>query len=102
TRAGLFVELDETGADGFIPARSIGDEYFRYQEASHAFVGASVTHRLGDPVAVRLVEAAPVAGALRFQLVSEGRSTRGAERIKHSARSHHPSKRAPERRGHRR
>ena len=31
TRAGLFVELDETGADGFVPARTIGDEYFRYQ-----------------------------------------------------------------------
>ena len=33
TRAGLFVELDETGADGFIPARHIGDEYFRFKEA---------------------------------------------------------------------
>jgi ribonuclease R len=69
TRAGLFVELDETGADGFIPARYIGDEYFRYHEASHAFVSGSATHRLGDPVTVELVEAAPVAGALRFKLV---------------------------------
>jgi ribonuclease R len=69
TRAGLFVELDETGADGFIPARNIGDTYYRYQEASHAFVGGSETHRLGDPVTVELVEAAPVAGALRFRLV---------------------------------
>ena len=32
TRAGLFVKLDDTGADGFIPARTIGDEYFRYHE----------------------------------------------------------------------
>ena len=69
TRAGLFVELDETGADGFIPARSIGDEYFRFDEAGRAFVGHSETHRLGDPVTVELVEAAPVAGALRFKLV---------------------------------
>jgi len=69
TRAGLFVELDETGADGFIPARTIGDEYFRFHEASRAFVSASQTHRLGDPVTVELVEAAPVAGALRFKLV---------------------------------
>ncbi len=68
TRAGLFVELEETGADGFIPARTIGDEYFRYHEAGRAFVGHSVTHRLGDPVTVQLVEAAPVAGALRFKL----------------------------------
>jgi ribonuclease R len=68
TRAGLFVELDETGADGFIPARTIGDEYFRFHEAGRAFVGRSATHRLGDPVTVQLVEAAPVAGALRFKL----------------------------------
>ncbi|HEY1980103.1 MAG TPA: RNB domain-containing ribonuclease, partial [Xanthobacteraceae bacterium] len=71
TRAGLFVELDETGADGFIPARFIGDEYFRFDEAGRAFVGRSVTHRLGDPVTVELVEAAPVAGALRFKLVGQ-------------------------------
>jgi len=71
TRAGLFVELDETGADGFIPARFIGNEYFRFDEASRAFVGRSVTHRLGDPVTVELVEAAPVAGALRFKLAGQ-------------------------------
>jgi ribonuclease R len=71
TRAGLFVELDETGADGFIPARSIGEEYFRFHEAGRAFVGRSATHRLGDPVTVELVEAAPVAGALRFRLVAQ-------------------------------
>ncbi|MFZ0425455.1 MAG: ribonuclease R [Xanthobacteraceae bacterium] len=69
TRAGLFVELDDTGADGFIPARYIGDEYFRFDEAGRAFMGRAVTHRLGDPVTVELVEAAPVAGALRFKLV---------------------------------
>jgi ribonuclease R len=69
TRAGLFVELDDTGADGFIPARFIGDEYFRFDEARRAFIGHADTHRLGDPVTVELVEAAPVAGALRFKLV---------------------------------
>ncbi len=75
TRAGLFVKLDETGADGLVPARTIGNEYFRYHEDKHALVGADSgeTHRLGDPVTVRLVEAAPVAGALRFELLSEGR-----------------------------
>jgi ribonuclease R len=74
TRAGLFVELDETGADGFIPARTIGDEYFRFDEPGRAFVGRAVTHRLGDPVTVELVEAAPVAGALRFKLVGHDRA----------------------------
>jgi ribonuclease R len=76
TRAGLFVKLDDTGADGFIPARTIGSEYFRYQEDRHALVGhaSGESFRLGDPVTVRLVEAAPVAGALRFELLSEGRA----------------------------
>ena len=75
TRAGLFVKLHETGADGFVPARTIGDDYFRYEEARHAMVGrrSGETYRLGDPVTVKLVEAAPVAGALRFELLSSGR-----------------------------
>jgi ribonuclease R len=75
TRAGLFVKLDGTGADGFVPARLIGQEYFRYYEAHHALVGdaSGETYRLGDRVSVRLAEAAPVAGALRFELLSRGR-----------------------------
>ena len=52
TRAGLFVELNETGADGLIPARHIGEEYFRFEEAARAFVGRSAKYRLGDPVTV--------------------------------------------------
>jgi ribonuclease R len=88
TRAGLFVELDETGADGFIPARYIGDEYFRFNETSRSFVGHSQSHRLGDPVTVELVEAAPVASALRFKLVGPAsRSSRG------SGSGHQPHKR---------
>jgi ribonuclease R len=82
TRAGLFVELDETGADGLIPARYIGDEYFRYNDATHSFTGNSATYRLGDPVTVELVEAAPVAGALRFRLLHAGHAA-GAEPTRH-------------------
>ena len=75
TRAGLFVKLVHTGADGFVPARTLGSEYFRYEEGLHAMVGSrsGERHRLGDRVTVKLAEAAPVAGALRFELISEGR-----------------------------
>jgi ribonuclease R len=74
TRAGLFVKLDDTGADGLIPIRSLGGEYFNYDETRHALVGSrsGAMHRLGDVVDVRLVEAQPIAGALRFELLSEG------------------------------
>jgi ribonuclease R len=85
TRAGLFVKLDDIGADGFIPARTIGGEYFRHHEDRHALIGerSGATHRLGDRVTVRLVEAAPVAGALRFELLSEaGYNTAGARRMR--------------------
>ena len=77
TRAGLFVKLDDTGADGFVPARTLGADYFRYEEHAHAMVGSrsGEKHQLGDRVTVRLAEAAPVAGALRFELLSEGRIT---------------------------
>ncbi len=74
-RAGLFIKLDETGADGFVPISQLGADYFRHEEGRHALVGERTgeTFRLGDRVEVRLVEAAPVAGALRFELLSEGR-----------------------------
>ena len=75
TRAGLFVRLTDTGADGFVPAAHLGDEYFSFDEPGRAMVGTrtGTTYRLGDEVEVRLVEAAPVAGALRFEIAGGGR-----------------------------
>ena len=74
-RTGLFVRLAETGADGFVPASAIGHEYFYHDEVRKALVGedTGLAYRLGDPVEVRLVEAIPTAGALRFDMLSEGR-----------------------------
>ncbi len=85
TRAGLFVTLDKTGADGFIPISKLGDDYFIYDEASHSVTGDNTgeTFQMGEPVTVRLVEAAPMAGALRFDMVSEG-TTRSLPRAKRS------------------
>jgi ribonuclease R len=75
TRAGLFVRLSETGADGFVPAATIGRDYYRHQEQLHALIGdrSGEAYRLGDPVRVRLVEAVPSAGALRFEMLTPGR-----------------------------
>ncbi|MGN6310505.1 MAG: ribonuclease R [Xanthobacteraceae bacterium] len=91
TRAGLFVKLSDTGADGLIPIRTLGTEYFQYDEARHALVGtrSGAMHRLGDVVEVRLVEAAPVAGALRFELLSEAQDApRGRKRTRDADREH--------------
>ncbi|MGH6879233.1 MAG: ribonuclease R [Rhizomicrobium sp.] len=89
TRFGLFVRLKETGADGLIPIRTIGAEYFRHDERSHALVGerSGAAWRLGDMVTVRLREAAPLTGGLRFELVEEA-ATR-----KHHSRSRENSPR---------
>ena len=92
TRAGLFIKLNDTGADGFVPARTVGDEFFRFDERSHALIGnrSGETYRLGDAVSVRLVEAAPVAGALRFELLSSGKVEKGK---RHQPRREHEGRR---------
>jgi ribonuclease R len=73
TRFGLFVRLKETGADGLIPMRALGPEFFRHDETRHALVGERTrrVYRLGDQVSVRLAEAAPLTGGLRFELAEE-------------------------------
>ncbi len=79
TRAGLFVRLRDTGADGFVPAATIGNDYYRHHEDAHALIGdrTGEGYRLGDDVSVRLVEAIPSAGALRFEMLSPGKRQAG-------------------------
>jgi len=69
-RFGLFVTLNESGADGLIPIRTLGAEFFQHDEAAHALVGQKTrtTYRLGDHVVVRLTEAEPLTGRMRFDL----------------------------------
>ena len=93
TRSGLFVRLRETGADGFIPASTIGGgEFWRHDETAHALIGdrSGTGDRLGDDVEVRLVEAVPMAGAMRFEILSEPQPVGGAGggRSRRSGRSH--------------
>ena len=103
TRAGLFVTLDETGADGFIPISHIGDDYYHYDEAAHQVTGdeTGLVYRMGDPVTVRLEEVAPVAGAMRFSMVSEGREADGLPRSERR-KSRSPAGRHPKGRSGRR
>ncbi|MDX5594465.1 ribonuclease R [Pseudovibrio sp. SPO723] len=75
TKSGLFIRLQDSGADGFVPASTIGNDYYAYEEAAHALIGRATreTFQLGDTVEVRLAEAAPFAGALRFEILSPGK-----------------------------
>ena len=82
TKAGMFVTLADTGADGFIPISQISDEYWHYDPATHSLIGADseTAYQMGMEVEVRLVEAAPVAGALRFEMLSGGKPSKGLPR----------------------
>ena len=75
-RFGLFVKLDETGADGLVPISTLGREYFAFDPDTQTLTGET-TRRilgLGQRVLVRLAEAAPITGGLLFELLEvEGR-----------------------------
>ncbi len=73
TRAGLFVTLRETGADGLIPMRALPSDYYEHDEARHCLTGRRFGRRfsLGEAVTVQLAEANTVTGSLRFNLVAD-------------------------------
>ena len=80
TRAGLFVTLDETGADGLIPISTLPDDFYWHNEEARQLEGREHgrVYRLGQPVTVRLREADPIAGGLLFELMDEDGETEGA------------------------
>lgn len=96
TKVGLFIKLNDTGADGFIPISKLGSDYFFFDEAQHALIGekSRERYRIGDPVEVKLVEAAPVAGALRFEMLSDGTKISGSAK-RRPARKHKSRRKIP-------
>lgn len=81
-RFGLFVKLDETGADGLIPIRALGREYFHYDAETQTLTGSDTGQAfgLGQRVTVRLAEAVPVTGGLMLELLAaEGAAPRRAQ-----------------------
>ncbi|MCX7558135.1 ribonuclease R [Sulfitobacter sp. F26204] len=70
-RFGVFVKLDETGADGLLPMRSLGREYFHHDEESQTLRGSDtgMIISLGQRVKVRLAEATPVTGGILLELL---------------------------------
>ncbi|MCY1668350.1 ribonuclease R [Rhizobium sp. SL86] len=87
TKAGLFVTLPTYGADGFVPISTLGNDYFHYDESRQALIGekTGLGYQLGDAVDVKLAEAIPLAGALRFEMLSEGQKMGTATRSFHKS-----------------
>ena len=71
TRFGLFITLNDTGADGLVPISSLPNDYYDHVEEQHALVGRrwGRRFRLGEAVAVRLMEVNPVSGGIVMQLL---------------------------------
>jgi ribonuclease R len=71
TRFGLFATLDATGADGLIPIRSLGQEFFRHDEGRQLLIGERTgeSFGLGDRLRLKLVEADTATGGLLFEVV---------------------------------
>ena len=88
TKAGLFVKLPVYGADGFVPVSTLGDDYYIYDEGNRALFGqrTGAGYQLADRVEVRLVEVAPLAGAMRFEMLSEPKPLPGSRRSYHKTR----------------
>lgn len=70
TRFGLFVTLDENGADGLVPIRTLPQDYYIHDEAQHALIGErkGIIYRLGAPITVRIVEADGLTGSSVFEV----------------------------------
>ncbi len=97
SRAGLFVALDDTGAEGLIPISRLGDERFFTDESNMYMTGGTsgLTFRLGEAVEVKLLEATPMQGGLLFSLLEGGTYDAKAKR---TTRTNKGGRRPPKRR----
>jgi ribonuclease R len=89
---GFFAAVQDLGGDGLVLAKDLGQEYFRYDEAAKALVGdeSGETYRVGQRLTLRLAEANPASGSLRFELPEGSYGGRAApqrrDRIRSSGR----------------
>lgn len=88
TKFGFFASVEEIGGDGLVPISTLGAEYFRHDEAGHRLVGetSGESYSLGQRLQLRLVEANPASGALRFEL-PEGVNHLAVPRVKRQDRT---------------
>ncbi|RUU28817.1 ribonuclease R [Mesorhizobium sp. M6A.T.Ce.TU.016.01.1.1] len=88
TKSGLFVQLPQYGADGFIPVSSLDGDYYIYDETARSLFGERTGkgYQLADRVEVRLIEVAPMAGAMRFEMLTDPKPLPGSKRSFHKTK----------------
>ena len=74
TRAGLFLSLDDSGADALAPISTLGNDFFNFDPEKHMLVGKRTgrVFRLADRLAVRLREVDIVTGSMIVE-IEDGR-----------------------------
>ncbi|MEC8204547.1 MAG: RNB domain-containing ribonuclease, partial [Pseudomonadota bacterium] len=97
TRFGLFICLDETGADGFVPIRTLPWDHYHHDETLQSLTGdqSGLVFSVGQSVKAELLEAEPRTGSLIFSLF-EGRGN--SRSVTSKPPSRHPGKRSKRRR----
>jgi ribonuclease R len=75
-RFGLFVILDDTGAEGLVPVSTLGEDAFHFDEQHQALIGIRYGEAfgLGDLVTVTLADIDIVQGQLSFRIDSHERA----------------------------
>lgn len=70
-RFGLFVKLDDSGADGLVPVRSLGHEYFHHDADAQTLMGGDTgrVFAVGQRVLAKLQEAEPVTGGVLLEIL---------------------------------
>ena len=93
TRFGLFVTLDENGADGLLPMKSLNDDFYTHDERQHALIGRrhGGIYRMGDPLKIIIKEADGITGSCIFDLAE--RKTHNASNKKKHKHSKNRTKR---------
>jgi ribonuclease R len=71
---GFFATVEGLGGDGLVPVSTLGSDYYRYVESSQSLVGDDSGERFspGQRLKLRLAEANPISGGLRFELPDSG------------------------------
>lgn len=92
TRFGLFITLEESGADGLVPISTLPNDYYVHDERQHSLIGRrhGRVYTLGEKLAVELIEAQPLTGGLVLGVIEtdeqehtpSGRSTKGSKKKK--------------------
>jgi ribonuclease R len=107
SRFGVFVSLDETGADGILPMRHLPQDFYDLDERNHRIVGRrrGLTLRVGDVIDVSLFETDEIAGSIVFEYVGridkispvqhvrEDRGDAARSRPRHERKSKHRRRR---------